>query len=274
MIGLALVVLLAAPPPKEPPPPKPSPKGTRPLTQAEEEARAIAEWESKQSREMQVPDAGIVAPFRWKLSNIIREMPIDGVQVVNDTPVKLHAVIVKGRLEDVVEELYVHFLKSGLFMVPLQKQDQPLRQLQITALDHDRAISYTAMVDGLADGTCMVMLGEANIAESTQAGLLRKAKNLPLKDFAPMMPGATGPTRVSIEGMKTLSYQVKDSDAAVRKFYQAEMKKLGFVEAGKDLFLRKDDEVQLSLNRTKDVVTVLLTLRARLDEDALITTPP
>lgn len=233
---------------------------------------AIKEWESKRGREIQIPDAGSVPPFRWKLSNIVRETPIDGIQVVNDTPVKLHSVIVKGRLEDVVEEIYVHFLRSGLFMVPLHKQDQPLRQLQVTALDHQRAISYTAMVDGLADGTCMVMLGEANIAESTQAGLLRKAKNLPVKDFAPLMPQAIGPTRVSIEGMKTLSYQVRESEAGVRKFYQDELKKLGWVEAEKDLFQKDNEEIQLSLTRAKELLNVLLTSRARLD-DRLLTQP-
>ncbi len=233
----------------------------------------MKQWESKEGKALQIPDAGVVAPFHWKLSNIIREVPIDGIQMVNDTPVKLHSVIVKGRLEDVIDELHIHFLRSGLFMVPLSEQDQPLRQVQVTALDQSRAISYTAMVDGLADGTCMVMLGEADIGQSTRTGLMRKAQNLPQQDIAPMMPQATGPTRVSIEGMKTLSFQVKDSEAAVRKFYQAELTKLGYVEAAPDLFQRKDEELQLSMNRAKDVLNVLLTSRAKLD-DRLLTAPP
>jgi hypothetical protein len=269
VIGLALLVLLAAPPAAA----KNPLQGVRPPTPAEEEAFAIKEWESKAARSIQIPDAGVVAPFRWKLSNIVRETPIDGIQMVNDTPVKLHAVVVRGRLEDVVDEIYVHFLRSGLFMVPLAKQDQPLRQLQVTALDQTRAISYTAMVDGLADGTCMVMLGEANIAESTQAGLMRKAQKLPVRDFAPMMPAATSPTRVSIEGMKTLSYQVKESEAGARKFYQAELKKLGYAEVEPDLFQKDREEIQLTFNRVKDVLNVLLTSRTRLNDDQLKVRP-
>lgn len=276
---LSLALLLAAAPPKTPvePAPKapPVPKSKRPMTQAEEEAEAIRIWESKEAREMPGFDAGQPKPpFRWKLSNVIREVPVDGIQMVNDVPVKLHGVVVKGRLADVVEEVYTHFLKSGLYMQPIEKQDQMLRQVQVTALDDYRAISYTAMVDGFPDGTCMVMLGEANIGESTRTQLYRKMHNVGDNDFAPLMPKAVGPTRVRIEGMKTLSFQVPGgTEADAKKFYQEALRKLGYKEGADNLYTRSTDEIQLTLGKDKEMLNVLLTFRLKA-ADALPTAVP
>jgi hypothetical protein len=222
------------------------------------------------------PDAGSLEaegpykpppPFRWNLSNIVREAPIDGVQMVNDVPVRLHSVVVKGRVEAVLQEIYNGFLKAGLYIERPENQDQFFRQTQLTALDTERAISYTAMVDGLADGTCVVVLGEANIGESTRVGLLRKNANAPeATDFAPLMPTALTPTRVNIEGMRTLGFSVvASSEADVRKFYQEQLKKRGYLEAPGDLFQRKQEEIQLSMQRDKERLNVLLTLRPKLD---------
>ncbi len=259
MIGFAFVVMLLAAPP---------PKGVRPPTQEEEDEGALKAFESKEGKAIPMWDAGAPQPpFRWKLSNILRESPIDGIQMVNDVPVKLHSVTVKGRLADVVEEIYLHFVRSGLYMEPINKQDQPLRQVQVTALDSERAISYTAMVDAMVDGTCMVVLGEANIGEGRKAELFRQSQNLPEKtDFAPLMPQALGPTRVSIEGMKTLSFQVKATEADARKFYREQLKTRGYTPADGDVFQKKTEEILLSMTRDKELLNVLLTSKVRTDD--------
>lgn len=271
MLGLVIAAqLLAAAPPKAAPPAKPSapPKTSRPMTAEEEEAEAMKVWESKAAKELPMFDAGSLGPaFKWKLSNVMREIPVDGIQMVNDTPVKLHGVVVKGRLADVLEEIYKHFVQSGLYVQPLNQQDQMFRQVQITALDGFRAISYTAMVDALPDGTCTVMLGEANIGESTRTSLYRKMHNLPDQDFAPMMPNAISPTRVRIEGMKTLSFQVSASQADAQKFYEQELKKLGYVAGGNDFFQRDTDEIQITYHRDGPRLGVLLTLRLKAKAD-------
>ena len=260
MIGISLVLLFAAPTPTPKAPSKPV-KAVRPMTQAEEDAEIERQWNSKGIRDLSVPDAGVIAPFQWRLGNIIRQIPIDGVQTVDDVPVKLHAVTVKGRSEDIAKELIAHFLKSGLYMVPFDKQDQPLRQLQVTALDHNRSISYTALIDQQADGNCTVVLGEANIGASVEAGRIREAKKLPAQDFAPLMAQAQSPTRVNIEGMRSLGYSVKSTEPEVRKFYQSELKKLGFAESEPDIYRKKNDQIQLQIKREPDRLHVLLTAR-------------
>lgn len=242
------------------------------MTAAEEEAEAMKQWDSKEGRAIPLFDAGTPAPaFRWRISNLVREIPVDGIQMVDDVPVKLHGVVVKGRIADVVEELYTHFVKSGLYVQPIEQQDQMFRQVQVTALDQHRAISYTAMVDGMADGTCMVMLGEANIGESTRTQLYRKMTKTGDSDFAPLMPKAIGPTRVRIEGMKTLSFQVASTEADARKFYQDALKSRGYAPGAEaDVFVKDGDEIQLTLQRDKDLLNVLLTLRLKASD----ATPP
>ena len=256
--GLWLVLLLA----------QTQVKASRSPTAKEVEANELRPWEGA-VKNIAPFDAGQPnPPFHWKLSNILREVPIEGTQRVNDVPVKLHSVVVKGGIGDVMEELYAHFLRSGLYMDPPNKQDQFFRQLQLTALDTDRAISYTAWVDGQADGTCIVVLGEANIGESTRVGLLRKASSVPeASDFAPLMPMAISPSRVNLEGMRTLTFTIlASSEGLVRKFYQEQLKKLGYTEAQKDLFQRGKEEIQLSMHRDSEQLNVLLSLRPKLDD--------
>lgn len=263
---LPLLVLLAAPP---------APKGARPPTQAEEEAAAARAFDSKEAREIGPQDAGpIPPPFRWKVSNIIREIPIDGIQTVNDTPVKLHGIVVKGRLADVIEELYINFLKAGLYVQPIEKQDQVLQQVQVTGLDSYRAISYTAMVDPSPDGTCLVMLGEANIGESTKTQLYRKMTKVGESDFAPMMPNAIGPTRVKIEGMSTLSFQVAASEADALKFYRDAFAKRGYTAGEGNVFKKAGEEIEVRTGRDKELLTVLLTLRLRSEDPIAVPLPP
>ena len=132
MISLLVAGLMAASPPDV----GARPKGVlqqRPVKNAQEaeEQRAILEYEMRNG--IALPDAGAsIPPFRWKVSNILQEMPIDGPQMANDVPVKLHSLLVKGRREDVMIEILDHFRASGLYVQDVSKQAQPTRQLQLT----------------------------------------------------------------------------------------------------------------------------------------------
>ena len=208
-------------------------------------------------------DAGpTIPPFRWKISNIIQEMPIDGPQIANDVPVKLHSLIVRGRREDVMIEILDHFRMSGLYVEDPSKQSQPTSQLQITGLDRDRAISYTAMVEGLANKTCMVVLGEANLGMASYTGLMRKSKKEEVKDFAPLMPDAVAPFRTDTEQMHTLAYSVAADEATAKKFYQQQFKQRGYTEVAPNVFLKGNEEIELVMGRKNGRLDLLLTLRS------------
>lgn len=232
----------------------------RPAKNAQEleEQKALVEYELDHP-----PDAGTPPPpFRWKISNIIQDMPIDGPQVANDVPVKLHSLLVKGRREDVMLEILDHFRASGLYVQKFSEQAQLTQQLQITALDEQRALTYTAMVDGLANGTCMVVLGEANIGMASYAGLARKAKNEEVKYFLPLMPGAIAPFRTDVEQMHSISFSVASDEATAKKFYAKELKQRGYTELDPSLYRKGSDEVMLTMKRDKGRLDVLLTMRA------------
>lgn len=255
MIGLVLSLALGV---------APLDGGQRSKSQAKT-AQEAAETQALLSYELDHPrfDAGtLIPPFRWRISNIIREMPIDGPQVANDVPVKLHGVLVKGRQEDVLLEVIDNFRASGLYLEPPESQSQPMRQIQVTALDQQRAISYTAMVDALANGTCMVVLGEANLGIASYIGLQRKAKKEEMRDFAPLMPDAIAPFRTDAEQMHTVAYSVSATEEEVRKFYQEQLRQRGFTEAEPNLFRNGGDEISLRMRRDKSRLDVLLTLRA------------
>jgi hypothetical protein len=206
-------------------------------------------------------DAGLPPPFQWKLSNVLNEIDIDGLQMANDVPVKLHGVVVKGRGADVMTELIAHFERSGLFMVPPDQQQQLTRQVQVTALDSTRAISYTAILDPRPDGTCMVMLGEANLGLASRTALARKEQNQQLTYFAPLMPNATAPFRSDVERMHTVSYSVTATEAEVKKFYQEQLKQRGYTEPEANLFRKNDEEIEVTTKRGKSGVDVLLIQR-------------
>ncbi len=221
---------------------------------------ALAKY-AEMEKAMPVFDAGTPRPpFRWKVSNIIQEMPVVGTQVVNDVPVKLHSLLVKGSREDVMIEILDHFRASGLYVEDPKKQAQPMRQLQITGLDQDRGISYTAMVDAMPNKTCMVVLGEANIGMGSYAQLTRKARNEQVKDFAPLMPDAIAPMRTDTEQLHTMTFSVSADEATIRKFYREELTKRGYREVAPGTYVKADEQITMTLRLRDGRHDVLLSL--------------
>src|SRR5437764_15117588 len=102
----------------------------------------------------------------------------------------MHALRVKQTEDELFREIGDQFSSQGLYVRKMQNQPQLLKQYQLTGLDGDRGISYTAIVEPHKDGTCTVVLGEANIAEGLQ---LRKRGDG--NDFAPLAPKGQGVTR-------------------------------------------------------------------------------
>jgi len=238
------------------------PTMVRPLekTQDQMQKEALARY-AELEKTMPVFDAGMPnPPFRWKISNIIQEMPVVGTQVVNDVPVKLHSLLVKGSREDVMIEILDHFRASGLYVEDPSKQAQPMRQLQITGLDQERAISYTAMVDAMPDKTCMVVLGEANIGMASFTQLTRKARNEQVKDFAPLMPDAIAPMRTDTEQLHTMTFSVAADEATIRKFYKEKLAQRGYREVAVGTYVKDDEQITMTLRPRAGKYDVLLSL--------------
>jgi hypothetical protein len=202
----------------------------------------------------QYRDAGTLPQFTWKLKNVIEDIDMPGMQESNGIPVRLHAVRVKGDLVDTVEDVAEGFVRAGLWMEPVLKQPQLSAETQVTALDWSRFISYTALIQpDKRTGTCMVILGEANIGLGAAMKQMHQAP-----DFAPVPPPAKNLMRSRAETLQTLTFTVSGmAEADVKKFYSVEMKKLGYSE--KDgTFEKGNEQIRLAVRKDNAEVVVML----------------
>lgn len=192
-------------------------------------------------------------PFVWNISNIVESIDIPGIVMSNGFPVKMHSLRVKQTEEEVFRELADQFTSQGLYVKEMKKQPQLLKQWQLTGLDGERGISYTAFVEPHKDGTCTLVLGEANIAEG-----LKIRKRGDGVDFAPLYPKAQGVTRTQAEGYETMVFHTVDSEADVLAFYERELKSRGYTASGHNIFHKNGEELKLVARRIDGVLNVVL----------------
>ncbi len=192
-------------------------------------------------------------PFAWKVSNIIDDIEMPGVVMSNGFPVKMHAFRVKATEQEVFEELLQNFQDQGLYLQTPEKQAQPTKQTQVTALDYQRFISYTAFVEPHPDGTCTVMLGEANIALG-----LKMRESGGEADFAPIFPGAQGVMRSKAESMDTIGFRTAASEAELLEFYKKHLKEQGYAEAPGNAWQKPGDHIRVVARRATGMLQVLL----------------
>jgi hypothetical protein len=220
------------------------------------EQRALDQaWDQMRA---QLADAGTPnPPFHWKVSNILEDIEMPGIVMANGFPVKMHAFRVKATEQEVFAELLQNFQDQGLYLEPPEKQAQPVKQNQVTALDYQRFISYTAFVEPHPDGTCTVMLGEANIAE----GLDMRSRGGEA-DFAPLYPGAQAVMRTRAEGMDTLGYRTAASEADLLAFYKKNLEAQGYAAAPGNAWQKPGDHIRVVARHYQGMLQVML-IRSR-----------
>jgi hypothetical protein len=189
------------------------------------EQRAIDEaWEQLQR---QLADAGTPKhpPFKWRFDKAVSTFKVDGTVEIEGIPVRMQGVKVKSTLIETLMDLRAEFLKQGLWMEDFNKQPQIAAQTQITALDVDRFISYTALVEPLADKVhCRVLIGEANLAVGAQVRKARAGQ----ADFVALPDGAQTVMRSKSEGLETLSYATQMSEKDTIRFFDDQLAVRGF----------------------------------------------
>ncbi len=100
-------------------------------------------------------------PFTWDVPKVIEEIEVPGLMRADGIPVKLRSVKSAERPEVILQHLVDRFEAWGFYIPP--KRTQWLREPQLTALDTERLISYTFIIQTNPDGTTTVVLGEANL---------------------------------------------------------------------------------------------------------------
>ncbi|MBX7117069.1 MAG: hypothetical protein K1X64_22310 [Myxococcaceae bacterium] len=198
------------------------------------------------------PDGGTRLPrrFNWEVPGIVSETEIPGVTWAMGVPVKMHAVTVKGKVEDSMRYLYDSFIKQGLY-VEARLQMGPI----LTGVDPDNLMTYSAVFQENAPGYVTIVMGEANIL---------KSKPPQGADFIPLFPGAHSVLRSSIEGSDTLVYFAPvNAEEKVRAFYKDALSKTGYQVDPQDpsTYFKGSEQVTLQTKLKDGQVSVFATRR-------------
>jgi hypothetical protein len=180
-------------------------------------------------------------PFTWDVPKVIETIEVPGTMKANGIPVKLRSVKSAERPEVILQHMVDRFEQWG-FYIPA-KRSQWFQEPQLTALDTERLISYTFIIQTNPDGSTTVVLGEANL------GLWQKD----LSTIAPVFPGAREVMNNDLEVARTLSYQVPapNSTPDVEGFYRGLLTKEGYTEAEPHIYRKGTDEMQVMVSPPK-----------------------
>ncbi len=192
--------------------------------------------------------------FTWDVPRVLESVEVPGVLRADGVPVKLRSVKSAERPEVILQHLVDRFEQAGFFIPPDKHRTQWFKEPQLTALDPERLISYTFVLQPNPDGTTTVILGEANL------GLARREKQAA---FAPLYPGAADLMRSEMEGARMLTYLVTADVAQVQSFYGEHLRKAGFSEDSPGWWKRGGEELRVAVRPAKaGRVVVILQHRA------------
>ncbi len=197
-------------------------------------------------------DAGarFVRKFNWEVPGVVSNTEIPGITWVMGVPVKMHAVTVKGKTDDLMRYLYDSFIKQGLF-VEARLQMGPM----LTGVDPETLMTYSAIFQENAPGYVTIVMGEANIL---------KSKPPKGAEFIPLFPGGHSVLRSSVEGSDTLVYFAPvNSEEKVKAFYKDVLSKSGYQIDAMDpsTYVKGGEQVTLQTKVKDGQVSVFATRR-------------
>lgn len=174
------------------------------------------------------------------LSVALGAAPLELGQLLKDLPQKATAATQPvGTRADGVEvvqtscvsraspaELKAHFIelfkRAGLYLAPEQEELRFEKGDQVTGLDAENLVSYTALLQPSGKLTTVVLA-------VAQVGMPRQD---PAPDaFAPVFPGATALTTFRFEGVRAMTFASTATPAQLSGFYADTLTKAGWVRS-------------------------------------------
>lgn len=176
--------------------------------------------------------------FTWVVPKALETLSIPGESWAHGIPVRMHAVRSGEHPANILRDFVLAARKQGLYFPPREALPTPVVESTLTVLDPRARLSYTVILQPEPDGTCAVILSEADLG--------RRQKG-PEKYFAPLPPGATNPLTTRMEGFETLSFDVGPGGSDPLAFFRTELPRAGFVEVEPLIFRKADVELALRI---------------------------
>ncbi|MCP3136553.1 hypothetical protein [Pyxidicoccus xibeiensis] len=176
-------------------------------------------------------------PFVWDVPRVLDVVDVPGVMLADGVPVRLKAVRSAEKPEPLLQHMVDRWEEWGLYITPAEQQPQLLREPMLTALDPERFITYTVILQPNPDGTTTVYLGEADMSKPPAT----------MSSVAPVFPGAEGVMTSDLEVVRSVNYTVSAKEAEVEAFYRTELGKAGFKPTEPRRFRAGQEEVELIL---------------------------
>jgi hypothetical protein len=205
-------------------------------------------------------DSEQLVPFAWDVPRVLESVEMPGVMRADGIPVRLRSVKSAEKPEVILQHLVDLFEAAGFYIPPDKHRTQWFQEPQLTALDTERLISYTFLLQPNPDGTTTVILGEANL------GMARREQAA----FAPVFPGGKDLMQSEMEGARTLTYLAEAEPEKVRDFYLKELRGAGYSETAAGTWRRGGEELKVSVRPVKPGhVAVIVMRRMSTVEDVL-----
>ncbi|MFP2907399.1 hypothetical protein ACLESD_20595 [Pyxidicoccus sp. 3LFB2] len=198
-------------------------------------------------------------PFTWDVPRVLDIIDVPGQMLANGIPVRLKAVRSAEKPEPLLQHIVDRWIEWGLFIPPPEQQKQTLQEVQLTAVDPERFITYTVILQPNVDGTTTLYLGEANLSKPPAA----------MSSVAPVYPGAEGVMTSDLEVVRSVNYSVRAKEAEVQAFYRTELGKAGFKEVQPGRFQGgQQEEVELILKPLQPGTLAVSVLRRTVAPEA------
>lgn len=156
--------------------------------------------------------------------------------IVQSVPVVMRTCASAARVADLKAFFTTQFVKAGLWVSPEQEKFKPASGDQITALDKDNLVTYTAILQPSDKLTTVVITG-ANVGKPNVA---------PTADaIAPVFPGSHGITSYKMEAVQGMTYITAATPAELKQFYRETLGKIGYKEVAELIFLKDRSRVSV-----------------------------
>ncbi len=209
------------------------------------------------------PDAGRPG-FSWVIPRSLGALDVPGETWAEGIPVHLHAVRSAERPEIILGDFLHAARRAGLYVPPPEELPESSSLAKLTAYDPKTKIAHTVLLQPEPDGSCAVIMMDADLGRREPAVAAA---------FAPLPPAATRPLVTHAEGASTIAFEVPADPLA---FYRSALPRAGFraESAEANVYRRGAEELSIHASPPAPPETFwnVVVIRRSLESDGVV--PP